>query len=206
MRAGRKDLLRSKVALRIDRNLATRYPNRVAGRYAAALPRPRATAERDLLARQVVLAVSGQQFAFRRLVGGHDASKQWFPVQPQRPRVRFVKTTVRVIGGQQELEFAWGAREHCPRRMPFRKTRVVDCDDLEWHGLQRLLLLEYSDLSTLDEARIVAVHPEMHDRCGRSAAWVAYGHGDRIRSDAQPPPGLQIVEAEVDLGVVLRNV
>jgi len=24
--------------------------------------------------------------------------------------------------------------------MPFRKTRVVDGDDLEWRGLQRLLL------------------------------------------------------------------
>src|SRR4030095_2999564 len=106
MRAGRKDLLRSKVALRIDWNLATRYPNRVAGRYAAALHLYRATAERDLLARQVVLAVSGQQFAFRRPVGGHDVSKQCFAVQPQRPRVRFVKTTVRVIGTQQVLEFA----------------------------------------------------------------------------------------------------
>src|SRR2546427_6749889 len=90
--------------------------------------------------------------------------------------------------------------------MPFRKTRVVDSDDLERRGLQGLLLLEYSDFSTLDEARIVAVHPEMHDRCGRTAAWVAHGHGDWIRRDAEPPPRLQIVEAEVDLGVVERDV
>jgi hypothetical protein len=74
--------------------------------------------------------------------------------------------------------------------MPFRKTRVGDCDDLERHGLQRLLLLEYSDFSTLDEACIVAVHPEMHDRRGRTAEWVAHGHGDWIRRDAQPPPRL----------------
>ncbi len=44
MHAGRKDLLRGKVALRIDRNLAARYPNRVAGRNAAALHLHRATA------------------------------------------------------------------------------------------------------------------------------------------------------------------
>ncbi|HZF73004.1 MAG TPA: hypothetical protein VEZ51_06210, partial [Gemmatimonadaceae bacterium] len=37
MRSGRKDLLCSEVALRVDRNLAARYPNRVPGRYAAAL-------------------------------------------------------------------------------------------------------------------------------------------------------------------------
>src|SRR3989475_9068623 len=90
--------------------------------------------------------------------------------------------------------------------MPFRKTRVVDSDDLERRGLQGLLLLEYSDFSTLDEARIVAVHPEMHDRCGRTAARVAHGHGDWIRRDAEPPPRLQIVEAEVDTGVVERDV
>jgi len=29
--------------------------------------------------------------------------------------------------------------------LPFRKTRVVDSDDLERLGLQRLLLLEYSN-------------------------------------------------------------
>src|SRR5260370_13237808 len=90
--------------------------------------------------------------------------------------------------------------------MPFRKTRVVDRDDLERHGLQGLLLLEYSDFGTLDEARIVAVHPEMHDRCGRTAAWVAHGHGDWTRRGAEPPPGLQIVEADVDIGVVERDV
>src|SRR5258708_6937362 len=90
--------------------------------------------------------------------------------------------------------------------MPFRKTGVVDRDDLERHGLQGLLLLEYSDFSTLDEARIVAVHPEMHHRCGKAAAWVAHGHGDWIRRDAEPPPRLQIVEAEMDLGVVERDV
>src|SRR5262245_25410530 len=106
MRAGGKDLLRGEVALRIDRNLATSYPNRVAGRYATALHLHRATAERDLLARQVVLAVSGHQFAFRRPVGRHDASERWLAIQPQRPRVRFVKTAVRVIGAQQVLEFA----------------------------------------------------------------------------------------------------
>src|SRR6266567_8905621 len=90
--------------------------------------------------------------------------------------------------------------------MPFRKTRVVDRDDLERHGLRGLLLLEYSDFSTLDEVRIVAVHPELHDRCGRTAAWVAHGHGDWIRRDAEPPTPLQIVEAELDLGVVERDV
>src|SRR5215472_13267692 len=90
--------------------------------------------------------------------------------------------------------------------MPFRKTRVVDCDDLERHGLQRLLLLKYSDLSTLDEVPIVAVHPEMHGRCVGIAAQIGYGHGDWIRRDAQPPPRLQVVEAEVDLGIVERDV
>src|SRR3989442_5837187 len=90
--------------------------------------------------------------------------------------------------------------------MPFRKTRVVDSDDLERHGLQRLLLLEYSNFSTLDKACIAAVHPEMYDRFGRAAACVTHGHSDRIRCDAEPPPRLQIVEAEVDLGVVERDV
>src|SRR5206468_4237029 len=78
--------------------------------------------------------------------------------------------------------------------------------DLEWRCLQRLLLLEYSNFSTLDKACIAAVHPEMHDRFGRTAAYVAHGHSDRIRRDAEPSPRLQIVEAEVDLGVVERDV
>src|SRR6266699_506238 len=202
MRAGGKDLLRGEVALRVDRNLAARYPNRVAGRYAAALHLHRSAAERNLLTRQVVLAVGGQQLAFRRPVGGHDVSKRWLAVQPQRPRVRFVEITLRVIGAQQVLEFACWAHEHFCCRMPFRKTHVVDRDDLEGHGLQGLRLLEYSDFSTLDEARIVAVHPEIHDRCNT----VAHGHGDWIRRDAEPPPRLQIVEAEVDTGVVERDV
>src|SRR5258708_36450201 len=90
--------------------------------------------------------------------------------------------------------------------MPFRKTRVVDSDDLERLGLQRLLLLEYSNFSTLDKACIAAVHPEMHHRCGKAAAGVAHGHGDWIRRDAEPPPRLQIVEAELDLGGVERDV
>src|SRR3989454_6314317 len=63
MRAGRKDFLRGEVTLRVDRNLAARYPNRVASRYAATPHLHRAAAERNLLARQVVLAVGGQQLA-----------------------------------------------------------------------------------------------------------------------------------------------
>src|SRR5260370_40976256 len=90
--------------------------------------------------------------------------------------------------------------------MPFRKTRVGDCDDLERRGLQGLLLFEYSDFSPFDEARIVAVHPELHDRYGRTTAQVAHGHGDWIRRNSQTPTRLQIVEAEVDLGVVERDV
>ena len=90
--------------------------------------------------------------------------------------------------------------------MPFRNTRVGDCDDLERRGLLGLLLFEYSDFSPLDKARIVAVHPELHDRCGRTAAQVAHGYCDWIRRDAQPPTRLQIVEAEVDLGVVEGDV
>src|SRR5262249_37395278 len=133
-------------------------------------------------------------------------SRRWLAVQPQRPRVRFVEITLRVIGAQQVLEFAYRARDNFRCRMPFCKTRVVDRDDLERHGLQGLLLLEYSDFSALDEARIVAVHPEMHDRCGRTAAWVAHGHGDWIRGDAEPPPRFQIIEADVDIGVVERDV
>src|SRR5712664_4205613 len=129
MRADGKDLLRGEVALRVDRNLAARYPDRVAGRYAAALYLHRAAAERNLLPRQVVLA----------------------------------------IGGQQVLEFACRARKNFCCWMPFRKTRLVDSDDLERHGLQGLLLLEYSNFSTLDKACIAAVHPEMYDRFGRAA-------------------------------------
>src|SRR6266487_333159 len=117
MRAGGKDLLRGEVALRVDRNLAARYPNRVAGRYAAALHLHRSAAERNLLTRQVVLAVGGQQLAFRRPVGGHDVSKRWLAVQPQRPRVRFVESTVRVTGAQQVVEIPSGAPGNSLSRM-----------------------------------------------------------------------------------------
>src|SRR5262249_3353007 len=170
MRAGGKDLFRGEVALRVDRNLAARYPNRVAGRYTAALHFYRSAAERNLLTRQVVLAIGGQQLAFRLPVGGRDVSKRWFAVQPQRSRIRFVEITIRIIDAQQVLEFARRPHEHFCCRMPFRKTRVVDRNDLKRRGLRRLLLLKYSDLSTLDEARIAAVHPEMHGRFGRSTA------------------------------------
>src|SRR5882757_9522779 len=46
----------------------------------------------------------------------------------------------------------------------------------------------------------------MHDRFGRTAAEAAHGYSDRIRRDAEPSPRLQIVEAELDLGVVERDV
>src|SRR6185437_10243260 len=61
MRAVRKDLLRNEVALRVNRNLAARYPDRVACRYTAAVYLHSAAAERNALARQIVLAVGGQQ-------------------------------------------------------------------------------------------------------------------------------------------------
>src|SRR6516225_1590720 len=51
MRAVRKDLLRGEVALRVDRNLAARYPNRVPSRYATAPHLHCSAAERNLLAR-----------------------------------------------------------------------------------------------------------------------------------------------------------
>ena len=63
MRAVRKDLLRDEVALRVDRNLVPGYPNGVASWYVAALHLHCAAAERNLLVRQVVLTVGGQQFA-----------------------------------------------------------------------------------------------------------------------------------------------
>src|ERR1700756_1603840 len=90
--------------------------------------------------------------------------------------------------------------------MPFGKTRVADRDNRERHSLQRLLLFEYSNFGTLDEARVVAVHPELDDGGGRAPSEPADGHGDWIRRDAQPPARLQIVEAEVDLGIVERDV
>ena len=136
MRAVRKDLLRGEVALRVDRNLAARHPHRVVRRYAAALHLHRAAAERNLVARQVVLAVGGQQLARRRLIGRHDSARRRLAVQPQRPRIRFVEITLRVIGAQQVLEFACRARENFCRRLPFREARVVDRDDFERRGLQ----------------------------------------------------------------------
>src|SRR5215472_4061595 len=90
--------------------------------------------------------------------------------------------------------------------MPFRKTRVVDRDDLKWRGSQGLLLVEYSDFSTLDEARIVAVHPETYDRSSKTVELVTYAHGDWIRRDTEPPPRFQIVKADLDTGVVERDV
>src|SRR5260370_40458705 len=104
MRAGRKDLLRGEVALRVDRNLAARYPNRVAGRYAAPLYLHRAAAERNLLPRQVVLAIGGQQLSCWRPVQTRDLSRPWLAGQPQPPRVLLVVLTLRLIGAQLVLE------------------------------------------------------------------------------------------------------
>src|SRR4029077_11833645 len=170
MRAGRKYLLRGEVALRVDRNLAARYPDRVAGRYAAALYLHRAAAERNLLARQLILAIGGKPLASCGPVRGHDVSRRWLAVQSQRPRARFVEITLRVISAQQVLEFACRAGKNFCCWMPFRKTRLVDSDDLERHVLQRLLLVEYSNFSMLDKACIAAVHLEMNDRFGWAAA------------------------------------
>src|SRR5215472_3005576 len=90
--------------------------------------------------------------------------------------------------------------------MPLSKTRFVDRDDLNRRGLQRLLLVEYSDFRALDEARIVAVHPETYDRSAKTVAWIAHAHGDWIRRDTEPPPRFQIVEVDLDVGVVERYV
>src|SRR5262249_62049630 len=81
MRARRKDLLRGEVALRVDWNLAARYPNRVASRYAAAPHLHRAAAERNLLTRQVVLAVGGQQLTHKHPVKNRDISKRCLTIQ-----------------------------------------------------------------------------------------------------------------------------
>src|SRR5881397_489098 len=114
MRAVRKDPLRDEVALRVDRNLAARHPNRVVCWYAAALYRHRAAAEGNLVARQVALAIGGQQLARRRRVGRHEFSNligRWLAVQPQRMRTRFVEISLRVISAQKVLELAGPARE-----------------------------------------------------------------------------------------------
>src|SRR5215813_8781664 len=63
MCARRENLLRSELALRVDRNLPPRYPNRVASRYATTLHFHGPAAERNVLAREVVLAIGGQQLA-----------------------------------------------------------------------------------------------------------------------------------------------
>src|SRR5215470_17579458 len=89
--------------------------------------------------------------------------------------------------------------------MPFCKTRIVERDDLKGRGLQGLLLVEYSDFSTLDEARIIAVYPETYRRA-KTVAWVAHRYGHRTRRDPEPPPRLQIIEADLDIGVVERDV
>src|SRR5260370_31482754 len=171
MRAGRRDLLRGEVALRVDRNLGARYPDRVAGRYGTALYLHRAAAERNLLPRQVVLSIGGQQLACRRPVGSRDVSRRQLAVQPKRPRVRFVEITLRIIGAQQVLEFACRAGKNFCCWMPFRKTRVVDSDDLERLGFQPLLLLEYLNFRTLDKAFIAAVTPEINDPFLRVTPW-----------------------------------
>src|SRR6266498_578576 len=60
MCACRENLFRGKIAPRIDGNLVSSHPNRVASRYAASLHFYRAAAERNLLTCQVILSVSGQ--------------------------------------------------------------------------------------------------------------------------------------------------
>src|SRR2546428_14079503 len=140
MRSVRKDLLRGELALWVEWNLAARHPNRVARRYAAALHLHRAAAERNLVARQVALAVGGQQLARRWSSRRHDVTnltcRRRLAVQPQRPRTRFVEISLRVKSAQQVLEFAFRARESFYRRQPFRESRVVDRDDFKRLRLQ----------------------------------------------------------------------
>src|SRR6185503_1731405 len=135
MCACRKDLFRGKVALRVDGNLMSSYPNSVARRYAVALHLDRAAAERYLLAHQVILAVSCQQLALRRLLRLCDIFGRLLPVESQRPRIGFVEITLRVVGAQKIFEFAGRARENIFSRLPYRKTCVVDGDDPDRRGL-----------------------------------------------------------------------
>ena len=72
MRAIRKDLLRGEFALRVYWNRTARHPYGVVRRYTAALHLHRAAAERNAVARQVALAVGGQQLARRRRAGRHN--------------------------------------------------------------------------------------------------------------------------------------
>src|SRR5215467_14323175 len=136
MRAVRKDLLRNEVALRVNRNLAAGYPNRVARRYTAALHLDCAAAERNALAYQVVLAVGGQQRLRGWFIGLHEASRCCFVIEPKRPRIRFVVIALRVIGAKQVLEFARRALENFHRRLPFREPGVIDWNDYERRSLQ----------------------------------------------------------------------
>src|SRR5262245_65480996 len=46
----------------------------------------------------------------------------------------------------------------------------------------------------------------MHDRWSKFADRFAHDYGDRIGRDAEPPPRLEIVQAEPDIGVVERDV
>src|SRR6185369_4447788 len=96
----------------------------------------RAAAERNLLARQVVLAVGGQQLPRWRPVRGRDVFGRWLAVQLQRSRIGFVEITFRVISAQHVLEFASRAGENFWHWLPFRKARVVDRDRHERYSLQ----------------------------------------------------------------------
>ena len=138
MRAGRRTL-RGEGAPRVDRNLAPRHPHRVVRRNARALHLDRAAACWNLVARQIGLAVGGQQLGrpcCRSSIGRRDILRCRLAVQPQRPRIRFIEIALRVIGAKQVLEFACRARENLCRRLPLRETRVIDRNGDERRGLQ----------------------------------------------------------------------
>jgi hypothetical protein len=91
------------------------------------------------MARQVILAVGGQQLTRRRLIFRHalpNLTGRWIAVHQQPPRVRFVEMTLRVVGAQQIFEFAFRPRENFWRRQPYCEARFVNRDDFDRHVLQ----------------------------------------------------------------------
>jgi hypothetical protein len=139
---------------------------------------------------------SGEKLV-RRRGGGGSPSDGHSRVQPQGRRLRLVEVTLRVVGAEHVLELARRAREAlgpgCHSTEPASSTGRRRAA-----RLQGLLGPEDPDLGALDEARVVVVHPELHR--------LIHHHGDGMRRDAEPRTRLEIVEAELDLGVVEGDV
>ena len=218
MRTFRQDFLGDETAVFVDRDRPTRDPDLLILRDARATHVDGAAREPDVVQVQAVLAIGRQQFlvacrclVFVRRVG-------FVMDDPQRLCHRLVEPAVFSVGAKHVGQLPRGALQVIRLWIPGCNTLGIDRYDLERLGLHRLAVRKDPNFGTIDEVRVIRIHPELHrtrrreyPQAVKRDPWLVRDRGRqrdpiRFRGNAQSRRRTKVVEAELDVGFFHRHV